>query len=1180
MSEALRPSITSLTPADMFSTTFSLPRKTVGKTSVVGAISKSSIPEKRGEDSWPDDIDRCGDGPCGYAKGCAHNLASASFGDMYARREVCAGENASESPWRRGCGPGSCLSLANDSYGTIGYGGFMSCPSPESVRFPLDPRHVDNCADPSRGSQRDSPLKDTSFRELYQRFRSDDFGTEVLRPPLLWRTTCPSPCRAADAARVAALAATAAEAAAAAVTFATTTVSTTALAAPVSERPPVAEKDVQGPMASRQKRCRYEPHAVQGVSTWSSNIAAISARQRAGDAEMNDSNPQSVDFECTKLVHREFIAEAVHSSADAGSLAPNGDQNAASGQRFGPGLKVLKTTATCRKIVSWSYFDTSVMILIGFSSLCSALRSPDLDPESGLAKVLNVCDDLLSCAYATEATIQIVAYGAWRPPACPMPGNPPPFLRSGWNWVDCIVAVAGIVDLVLRLLKMVPSGYAVIILRSMRLPRMILPLRTVTWNKGLSLLVHSFMAAIPTLCNMVLIAFLFYFGFGILFINILKGSMWHCSLDPTGSLRPDIDTKTDCLNAGGHWQNAASHFDDLGASLRSLLHIGSGEGWIDVMLSASNSRGQDLQPRSGSRLHLGVLVIIFFGTTHFFVLNLFVGVLVDQYMVTKADGAGFDVLTATDRQWRILQRDVFLLPGLLDEKSAKARASKILKVNSDVSSGNMMTRFLKRTENSIIFKGLVALNIFANTALLISRSPTASKELQGRLTQWFLLCQGMFFLEISIRVAVHKRDYFREAWNAFDVLMVCASAINLLVAALPNDLSHSDIGMLLSALPAGHILRLPRLRRFSRLVANVTFSLGLGLFNVFILIGLIIFLYACMGVQLFGTVMEGEHIGRSANFRTFGEAILLLLRVSTGENWHLLMDDIVSDRAGCTSRTQTYDEYQRDGPRGCGSILGYPYFSSYVVVVKIVLVNLIIGIVLDGFTFVQDIDATKDFSVLMKHLVSAWRRRDTLLCGFLPFDSVTRILAEVLEPVGYHKRFDVRMRQGMKNMTIYKGCELHFCDVVLLSARRCHNFLKGERETELHRANFDLKLLQTFVASYSSGCQERMYDLMNGVPLTVGHLEVARQISKHYLRRKEAGLIDHARLKLPRQISVAKSQEQLKQEQRIAHLLSLQKDMRENQQLSESTVPLSPLPWPPPLPKYTPPPPTFGLEKE
>jgi hypothetical protein len=55
--------------------------------------------------------------------------------------------------------------------------------------------------------------------------------------------------------------------------------------------------------------------------------------------------------------------------------------------------------------------------------------------------------------------------------------------------------------------------------------------------------------------------------------------------------------------------------------------------------------------------------------------------------------------------------------------------------------------------------------------------------------------------------------------------------------------------------------------------------------NVGSLVGLFMFVYAYIGVFAFGRLQFNGAINQSYNFRNFGRAFLVLVRIATGDNW-------------------------------------------------------------------------------------------------------------------------------------------------------------------------------------------------------------------------------------------------------------------------------------------------------
>ena len=78
-------------------------------------------------------------------------------------------------------------------------------------------------------------------------------------------------------------------------------------------------------------------------------------------------------------------------------------------------------------------------------------------------------------------------------------------------------------------------------------------------------------------------------------------------------------------------------------------------------------------------------------------------------------------------------------------------------------------------------------------------------------------------------------------------------------------------------------------------------------------------IYATLGVNLFSTVMYKSTYDEKNNFRNIFNAIVLLLRCSTGEDWDKVMYDLAKsdpyDNTQCVS-DQSYTDMQKNGILG------------------------------------------------------------------------------------------------------------------------------------------------------------------------------------------------------------------------------------------------------------------------
>lgn len=97
----------------------------------------------------------------------------------------------------------------------------------------------------------------------------------------------------------------------------------------------------------------------------------------------------------------------------------------------------------------------------------------------------------------------------------------------------------------------------------------------------------------------------------------------------------DIISKQDCLDKGGQWKNSNAHFDDVLSAMLNLFQMTTTEGWVDVMNSGIDSVGIDMQPKYNNNVVAVIYFAAFMVVGSQFVINLFVGVVIDNFNSIK-----------------------------------------------------------------------------------------------------------------------------------------------------------------------------------------------------------------------------------------------------------------------------------------------------------------------------------------------------------------------------------------------------------------------------------------------------------------------------------------------------------------------------------------------------------------
>ena len=252
--------------------------------------------------------------------------------------------------------------------------------------------------------------------------------------------------------------------------------------------------------------------------------------------------------------------------------------------------------------------------------------------------------------------------------------------------------------------------------------------------------------------------------------------------------------------------------------------------------------------------------------------------------------------------------------------------------------------------------------------------------------------------------------------------------------------------MLLRVLRVVRILRILRLLKDKRakglrdLLMTMVLSFP-SLINVGSLLGLLLFMYAVLGVQLFTFVQHGDPLDDDRNFDTFGSALLLLFQALTGHDWAALMHGcmITPGDSGCTLEAAD-----------CGSSAAVAFFVSFQFLGSFVLLNLVVAVILENFTSLGRVNPDLVSSTDIANFREAWADFDPDANQLIPADQLPELLVRIPPPLG-PKEEGVSDEEARKravrhclrlDLTEYDG-EVQFQDV--LDALVNNNYKNGLR---------------------------------------------------------------------------------------------------------------------------------------
>lgn len=216
------------------------------------------------------------------------------------------------------------------------------------------------------------------------------------------------------------------------------------------------------------------------------------------------------------------------------------------------------------------------------------------------------------------------------------------YLRDSWNKLDFFIVSTSIIDMML-------TNTDIPALKVLRMLRMIRPLRVISHNPELKMIVAALFESVGSIVNVSFIVMIIWLMFAIYGMNTYMGMFFYCSEEPY-----TYNTKWVCEAAGGTWMLFDSNFDSIGQAMLSLFIIASLEGWPDIMYQAIDITKKDNGPKYEASPGQSGFFVVFILIGSFFFLNFFIGVLFLKYaQAQKKEEAGF---SKEQLYWQELQR--------------------------------------------------------------------------------------------------------------------------------------------------------------------------------------------------------------------------------------------------------------------------------------------------------------------------------------------------------------------------------------------------------------------------------------------------------------------------------------------------------------------------------------------
>nr|XP_049599982.1 voltage-dependent T-type calcium channel subunit alpha-1I isoform X2 [Syngnathus scovelli] len=571
----------------------------------------------------------------------------------------------------------------------------------------------------------------------------------------------------------------------------------------------------------------------------------------------------------------------------------------------------------CQSIIAHKLFDYVVLAFIFSNCITVALERPKILQGSLERVFLTISNYIFTAIFVGEMTLKVVSMGLYM--------GEQAYLRSSWNILDGFLVFVSLIDIVVSM-----AGGAKIlgVLRVLRLLRTLRPLRVISRAPGLKLVVETLITSLKPIGNIVLICCAFFIIFGILGVQLFKGKFFYC-------LGPDvknITNKSDCLQANYKWVHHKYNFDNLGQALMSLFVLASKDGWVNIMYHGLDAVAVDQQPVTNNNPWMLLYFISFLLIVSFFVLNMFVGVVVENFHKCRQHQEVEEAKRREEKRQRRMEK--------------KRRKAQKLPYYASYSNVRLMIHTLCTNHYlDLIITFIICINVI--TMSLEHYNQPRSLDLALKYCNYFFT--STFVLESILKlIAFGFRRFFKDRWNQLDLAIVLLSVMGITLeeieisAALPIN---PTIIRIMRVLRIARVLKLLKMATGMRALLDTVVQALPQVGNLGLLFMLLFFIYAALGVELFGELVCNqdypcEGMSRHATFENFGMAFLTLFQVSTGDNWNGIMKDTLRE---CPPDHGTDVDY------ACNPSLQFispMYFVSFVLTAQFVLINVVVAVLM------------------------------------------------------------------------------------------------------------------------------------------------------------------------------------------------------------------------------------------
>ncbi|XP_045484111.1 sodium channel protein para isoform X20 [Pieris rapae] len=622
------------------------------------------------------------------------------------------------------------------------------------------------------------------------------------------------------------------------------------------------------------------------------------------------------------------------------------------------------------RLIENTYFETAVITMILLSSLALALEDVHLPHRPILQDILYYMDRIFTVIFFIEMLIKWLALGFQK------------YFTNAWCWLDFIIVMVSLINFVAALC----GAGGIQAFKTMRTLRALRPLRAMSRMQGMRVVVNALVQAIPSIFNVLLVCLIFWLIFAIMGVQLFAGKYFKCvDMNHTTLSHEIIPDRNACILENYTWENSPMNFDHVGKAYLCLFQVATFKGWIQIMNDAIDSREVGRQPIRETNIYMYLYFVFFIIFGSFFTLNLFIGVIIDNFNEQKKKAGGSLEMFMTEDQKKYYNA----MKKMGSKKPLKAIPRPRWRPQA------IVFEIVTDKKFDMIIMLFIGFNMLTMTLDHYQQTETFSQILDY-LNMIFIV---IFSSECLLKIFALRYHYFVEPWNLFDFVVVMFSILSLVLSDIIEKYFVSPT--LLRVVRVAKVGRVLRLVKGAKGIRTLLFALAMSLpalFNICLLLFLVMFIFAIFGMSFFMHVKNKGGLDDVYNFKTFVQSMILLFQMSTSAGWDGVLDGIINEEE-CD-----LPDNERGYPGNCGSAtIGITYLLSYLVISFLIVINMYIAVILENYSQatedVQEGLTDDDYDMYYE----IWQRFDPEGTQYIRYEQLSDFLDVLEPPLQIHK---------------------------------------------------------------------------------------------------------------------------------------------------------------------------------